>query len=727
MMGLWLIILISFPVFYIVGIAVFIKWIIQNGQPRPISEATKAAVKIRAYADKQSSGIARELNDLADELEGLPHATRVEPDRPGHKSHVVPHSVPAHIISDVPMETRSADWMRTDISDLTRNLDNINLILYLGAFLVVISAGIFVGYNFSVLSGVFKTVFLALFAAAFYCVGLVLFLKSRKLRPAGTTFTGIGLVLIPLVGLAAYNFTSLHNHGSITWFLTSMFTLAAYIATLAATRQAYIAYLMAFTALSTFESSVSLFNLPIYWFGWAMSLCSIALFAVGGTRLIQLDETRAALTISANIFVPASLLMSVFSIAPSGLGQLGVTFGIAGAFYAAMARRFVGHRSDAENYWVVALISPPLALGTGLWDSLSRTGIALVMLGVSAAYLSADFIFETKLSRRWRELMAAVTGLAPLSGIVMLYDHPKAITAILVAVVLINGTLALRLRNSALAFLAVLAFLALPFELLRQFIDPAWPWSGVATLLLLEVPVLVWWVRRMRGWPESGEVTGIAGYLLALMLALIAAALSSETALLLVGLAVAAILYGLSRYEQHAEFIYGAAAGLYIAIFQIPSIGHWETATVSLLFLASGVALYGLASAETDPDRAQALRYSGLVGPFIGAFVGFGQESRLEPAVSLATGGGLVVAEGLRTSESTVQEIGGGIILLSFNWLLKVMDVSQLQAYTIPWALYVGYLGYRRREQGHEAYDSFTVISLALLTVPLAGQALASN
>src|SRR5205085_962180 len=109
------------------------------------------------------------------------------------------------------------------------------------------------------LSGGFKTVFLAIFTAIFYSTGLGLYLKAPKLRPAGSTFTGIGLVLLPLVGLAAYNFTSVHAYGHSVWFLTSLASLAAYSLTLLLTRQTYIAYLMAFTALSLFESGVSLF------------------------------------------------------------------------------------------------------------------------------------------------------------------------------------------------------------------------------------------------------------------------------------------------------------------------------------------------------------------------------------------------------------------------------------------------------------------------------------
>jgi len=153
-----------------------------------------------------------------------------------------------------------------------------------------------------------------------------------------------------------------------------------------------------------------------------------------------------------------------------------------------------------------------------------------------------EHLLTKRLSQRWRQLLAIITGLLPLAGIIVRYDRPGAIAAILAAAALINGELALRQRQSGLAMLAVLSLLALPFVFFRLYLDPASPWSAVAGALMVEVPLLVWWARRLRGWPDSGEAVGVAGYLLALILAVCAAAISSQTALLVVGLGVAGAL-----------------------------------------------------------------------------------------------------------------------------------------------------------------------------------------
>ncbi len=734
----WILLTLSGPVFYITGLVVFIKWLARGGRPSAgYSGGKSAAAKLREYASKQPPETARDLGRLADELEGRtpaaftspesPAATRFEP---GQVHPSAPEPTPDH--PPVPALAHTApvvpatSWTQMNVSDITRSLDNINVLLYLGAFLVVVSAGIFVGYNFSTLSGLFKTTFLGLFAGIFYGVGLLLFLRARKLRPAGVTFTGIGLILVPLVGLAAYNFTSLHDHRAATWLVTSLLTLAIYAVTIAVTRQTYIAYLMAFTTLSTFESAVSLFNLPVYWFGWGMATVSILLLSLDRLKLFW-EDAASALALSANVFVPVSLLISALCIDADGLSQLGVTIGLAGVFYAAMTARNSG-KPAGDAYWSLALVSLPAALGVGLWDSLPRTGVAAAVLAVTAAYYVAGHLLGGRLSHRWRELLAAVTGILPLAGILVLYDHPGAISIILGGAVLVNGETALRLRQSALGLMAIIALLALPEVFLRSFMNPALPWSSVAALLLVEVPALVWWARRMKDWPESGRAVGMAGYLIALGLALICAALSSETALLVVGVIIAGILYALSILEQRFEYIYFGAVSLYLGIVQLPSVAHWSSAANALVLLATGAALYGLGNIETDPVRAKAVRYSGVVGPFIGAFLGIEFESRhLEPVLALATGGGLLMAEAKRSSNSMLFEVAGAILVLSFNWFLSVQQITQTQGYTLPWAAYLGYLGYRRRHRGHEGYDAFVAGALGVLTIPLAGQALASD
>lgn len=126
----------------------------------------------------------------------------------------------------VPTPPEVVEVPKINLEAAFNSLKNINIFLYLGAFFIVVAAGILVSYNYEQLSGISKTILLGFFALAFYLAGILLYVKTKKIRPAGLTFTGIGLVLIPLVGLGAYNFIFMGQHGNYVWFATSLVTLA---------------------------------------------------------------------------------------------------------------------------------------------------------------------------------------------------------------------------------------------------------------------------------------------------------------------------------------------------------------------------------------------------------------------------------------------------------------------------------------------------------------------
>ena len=712
-----IIVFISGPIFYITGLIVFVRWVARRG----VSANASAAQLIRQTAATQPHDVAQILLKLADQIADSRNTVTPLPVLPTPTASLSPsgHSTLSQI------KASPVSGLHSDVSSVMRSLDNINMLLYLGAFLIVVSAGIFVGYNFTTLTGTFKTVFLAIFAAVFYVAGLGLFLRTKKLRPAGITFTGIGLVMLPLVGLAAYNFTGLHSHGPATWLVTSLVTLVAYIATLIVTRQTYIAYLMAFTTLSMFESCVSVFNLPVYWFGWAMATVSIVLLTLSRTRLFW-EDTAAALLLSANIFLPVAIMLSLFN-AELGLTQLGVTLALAGAFYAAMANRFA-QRSVSELYWSLSLLSLPAALGVGLWDTLSRSQIALLLLGICIAYVALEQLYAQKLPARWHELLGLITGMLPLAGITVVYDRPTYVLAILLAAVIINVRLALRMSQSALALIAILSLLAVPYIYARVYMDPALPWSMVATLLLVIAPVLYWWSMQVRQWPQNGREIGVFGYVSALGLALIAGAISSPTALMVTAYIVTLAAYGLSALERRPRYLYAAAASFYLALTQPAAIGNFSTNITALLLLASGAAIYALGLAAPSLKRSQVLRYAGIVGPFLGASTSsFYESSQLQPVAALAVGGGLLFVEARRQGNQLLVEVAGGIFIVSLNWYCSVLQITQTQIYTLPWAAYVAYLAYRRRGRGHQAYDGFTAAALGILTLPLATQALAEG
>jgi hypothetical protein len=734
-MELLVLLALSTPVFYIVGLITTVRWLLgQVHHPAPNPAAveladqalndSKAAKELRLRATKYDGEVKKELLAVADSLEGrspdLVHDndSAVERYEPGSATPTHKHAV-AHE-HHAPAAPKPIDWADS-VTQPLHSMDNINLLLFLGAFLVVVSAGIFVGYNLHSLTGVFKTIFLGIFAALFYGVGLALYLQFPKLRPAGTTFTGIGLILLPLVGLAAYNFTGAHDHGEATWFITSLVTLVAYIGTLYITRQTYIAYLMAFTSLSLFESSISLFEVPVYWFGWVMGLVALLLLALSRWTGWWKDASQS-LAISANLFIPISLLFSAYLAVENGAPQLGVTIAISGLFYAYLAAR--NHDNPTgELYWLLGLLALPLSLAIGLWDFVQPEAVAAIFVGTAGLYLGGGALSSTRISQRWQLIMGAVAGLLPLFAIFFVLDDRWALLGCLVVAGLINGIFAWRLRQSGLALIGILSALAIPVVALRVVPDTGVDWGWVALAYLFVTPAFLRWRMLMKGWPESADAVGASGYLLALFAALMTAGLQGHGTLLVVGAIVSGALFWVSYYEQQPVYVYISSAVKYLAALQIVPLTNWPSEAYALIVILIGGASYAAGHVMTDSVRGQALRWSAIAATLFGAFFASTSDS-LTPIASLALGGALLWKEANRQQQPVVAEVGMGILMVAFSWLLGHYDVEQTQAYSLPWTAFFGYLTYRRRNGARDIYDLFTGFTLFILTFPIAGQAL---
>ena len=84
-----------------------------------------------------------------------------------------------------------------------RDRQNINITLYVASLLLVAAAALFIGTG---LPPMLRFAGVCAVAVAFYAAGFVLHAKVARLKPAAVAFTGTGLALVPVTGLAMYNF-----------------------------------------------------------------------------------------------------------------------------------------------------------------------------------------------------------------------------------------------------------------------------------------------------------------------------------------------------------------------------------------------------------------------------------------------------------------------------------------------------------------------------------------
>jgi hypothetical protein len=105
-------------------------------------------------------------------------------------------------------------------------LRNINILLFTGAFLVILTVIIFVISSFAALSGWQKVIVVAIFGLIFYLSGLVLFIRYKKLKPAGVAFTIIGVITIPFALIAFRSYVATDISLSSLWLLLSLSMVA---------------------------------------------------------------------------------------------------------------------------------------------------------------------------------------------------------------------------------------------------------------------------------------------------------------------------------------------------------------------------------------------------------------------------------------------------------------------------------------------------------------------
>jgi hypothetical protein len=409
------------------------------------------------------------------------------------------------------------------------------------------------------------------------------------------------------------------------------------------------------------------------------------------------------------------------------LTLISIIIGLLSVASAIIAKRYAAHTTGLYA-WFFAVVGLPAGLTVGLWQQLPRSSLAGLLIFVTSAYWVLSRSTRTGLPERWPAALALAAVALPLAAAVMVGDTPAPLVLCLLAAIVTSAELSLRLRQAWFALVAL--FVALLVPLVIGQADPsldttlqAWVYVGAAAILVL-------WRLVLSGLGESFDTVGVAGYLIALLLALGFAVEGGPLATMTVALAVAGGLYYLSYWEPPpAAFVYAAAIVAGYALLQVTDIFGWPISIHSLILAGLGLVLYLTGAYSDDDQRAHALRYGGLVLAFMGVYPGLlSPVPPLEPVVALAVGGLLLRAEARRQNRPATAELGGGIAVLALAWLLRHYRITEIQWYTLPFAAYFARLAYHRRDADDPAApDLFTAISLAFLTIPLAGQALTSG
>jgi|GEM_PF-1185279 len=468
-------------------------------------------------------------------------------------------------------ESNTKDW----------HLDNITLLLYFGAFLFVVSVGLFIALGGT--SGWIRTLSVLFMALALYFSGQWIYKTKAALKPAGLTFAGIGIVITPLVGLAAHKYIG-GTSPQVVWFATSILCMALYSHALVSLRKPLINYIFIFTLLSLFESGVAVINAPIYYFGWAMAAVGLLLQIISRWRDIWPDFQDASMS-GSQLYIPLAAMVSLAVTPSQGFGQLGISLLLAALYYGLESYQPKRDQQRELNVLTshVSLLSGLVSLFYGFYYDITATGIFLVALSV----LHILVLLRCNKNSPIMQNIASIMLVSNLVGLVMLIKNPIAILVVLILLVMQSLFVWWQQGRTDAYVLAAFSWIALPWVFGKMVVEPTLTVNQMIIILISSFITHVTFYLVMARSRLFGSALETVRTTILINLVVVAIAIIFATAgiVILSLLATSTVLLALSWFDKDNENMWEIVSGIIISL----SVARcW---TDSLLLLSISVAL----------------------------------------------------------------------------------------------------------------------------------------
>lgn len=253
-----------------------------------------------------------------------------------------------------------------------RDRQNINVTLYIASLLLVAAATLFVGTG---LPPFLRFAGVCIVAALFYSSGLVLHHKVPRLEPASVAFTGTGLALVPVLGLAMYNFVW-HN-GPVAWLVTSLIGTAAYVAAALRLESRVLVYLSLTFLVSTAWSGVAVLGAALVWYFMVLIAVAALFTGLSLARPGWLPPLFVRpLAVLHPIVVPAVAAAATFLPLRLSLAEHAVVLGLCGTYFGAMAA--VPAARFRLRHFYAARAALTVAAAIAMWDLSGHVRVGLL-------------------------------------------------------------------------------------------------------------------------------------------------------------------------------------------------------------------------------------------------------------------------------------------------------------------------------------------------------------
>ncbi|MCU1517803.1 MAG: hypothetical protein JWQ75_2524 [Pseudarthrobacter sp.] len=412
-----------------------------------------------------------------------------------------PAAAAAQVLRQVPAETPA----ERDARRARRDRQNINVTLYVASLLLVAAAALFVGTG---LPPMLRFAGVCAVTGMFYGAGLVLHSRTPRLKPAAVAFAGTGLALVPVAGLALYNF-ALH-HGPTAWLITSLIGTAAYMAAAVRLESRVLVYLSLTFVASTAWSGVAVLGGALVWYFAILIGVAVLFTLLAMARPGWLPPIYAVPLMALHPFVVPAVATAATCVAPTlAKSEYALIIGMCGAYFALMAAA-PGSRLKLANFYA-ARTSLTVAVCVETWhvtgrgsDAFLAAAAVLAVQGVGVAFGLArlDAWFPAPAGRRPQADGAGAPGRVRWVADALVTFSIQLLATMLFAVPLLAGAILARgtvpQDGMIPLWVPVLLLLTTGFALAVK-LGGAAEWAPAASLLLAGILAPAIGARSMAG------------------------------------------------------------------------------------------------------------------------------------------------------------------------------------------------------------------------------------
>jgi hypothetical protein len=380
-------------------------------------------------------------------------------------------------------------------------------LLYLGAFMIVVSAAVLVISFWDIFPEAVQLLFIASVPTIFYLAGWGV-RRRLKLPQAGGVLSGIGALLVAVDFAAVYQFGGLAGRVDLTAYWLGASLVCTLIYTLSAWRlpTEFFGYITVIGAGSTLLALTEILGLPLEWQIVVMAAFGTGMVE-GAVRLGQWKEDWESLSRagwrSAHVFLIVSMVVVLFIPGDVAFAQM-VTFLLSTIGIGLLARHSLHPIYAHAAIWSSLGVFAFLFLFTNLpleWAG-TAAGVLVVLYGLTRLELKERFGED---SQPWGHMVTALTFVhwalifvTIFAGLLALRSNVWAGVISLTLSSVLLGWSATLYRRSSLVLAAAMVFI-LPVSLsLRQWLIDfqvfqagAWLMAGLSGLALIYLGVAV--------------------------------------------------------------------------------------------------------------------------------------------------------------------------------------------------------------------------------------------